>query len=310
VRVVSLLPSATEIVAALGGFEHLVGVTHECDWPSVVASRARVTTSVIDSSRSSAEIDGQVRQLSGGGEALYSMKERLISDLRPDVILTQALCDVCAIHEGDVRTLAASLGSKPRVVTLSAETLEGVFEDIARVGDAIDLAAEANELASGLRAQLRDVHLTLKNAAAPRPRVAVVEWTEPLFTGGHWIPDMIHRAGGIDPIGKPGERSRVMTLDDLRSADPEVIVFAPCGFGLERATAEATRTLQDPAWQWAAERSVWAIDANSFMSRPGPRLVEGVEILARMFNAALFSTLESSHAVRLHPPEPAHVALH
>jgi iron complex transport system substrate-binding protein len=234
----------------------------------------------------------------------------LIRDLRPDVILTQALCDVCAIHEEDVRALAASFEPHPQVVTLSAETLEGVFEDIARVGNAIDLAAEADELASGLRAQLRSVHRVLKEAAAPRPRVVVVEWTEPLFTGGHWIPDMIHRAGGVDPIGKSGERSRVTTVDELRRADPEIILFAPCGFGLERAASEAARVLREPSWQWAAPRSVWAIDANSYLSRPGPRLVEGVEILARMCNAALFSELDSSHAVRVHPTEPAHVTIH
>lgn len=309
-RVISLLPSATDIVASLGGLDQLVGVTHECDWPSVVASRARVTISAIDSSRSSGAIDAQVRQLSEAGQPLYAMKEGLIRDLRPDVILTQALCDVCAIHEGDVRALAAGLNPNPRVVTLSAETLDGVFDDVTRVGEAIDLAAEASELTSGLRAQLRDVHGTLKNAAAPRPRVAIVEWTDPLFTGGHWLPDMIHRAGGIDVIGKSAERSRVMTPEELHSADPEVIVFAPCGFGLERAAAEGTRVLQDPAWEWAAEKSVWAMDANAFASRPGPRLIEGVEILARMFNAALFSTLDSSHAVRLHSPDPAHVAIH
>jgi iron complex transport system substrate-binding protein len=304
------LPSATDIVAMLGGVDHLVGVTHECDWPSVVSSRARVTASAIDSSRSAGEIDAHVRRMSGAGESLYSLDERVIGDLRPDLILTQALCDVCAIHESDVRKLAASLPSAPLVVALSAASLEGVFDDIRRVGDAIDLAAEATELMSGLRAQLRQIHLTLKQAAAPRPRIAVVEWTDPLFTGGHWIPDMIHRAGGIDAIARSGDRSRVATMEELQNANPDIVVFAPCGCGLARAAEETAQVLQDPTWDWITAKHVWAIDANSFVSRPGPRLVEGVEIFARMFNPSLFSKLDSSHAVRLHPPEPVHVAIH
>jgi iron complex transport system substrate-binding protein len=309
VRVVSLLPSATEIVAALGGLEHLVGVTHECDWPIVVRSRARVTRSAVDSSRPAIEIDAQVRRLHSAGTALYSMNEQLIGDLHPDVILTQALCDVCAVHEGDVRALAGSLSPAPLVIALSADTLEGVFDDIRRVGDALNLGDEARELSSGLRAQLRGVHLTLKTASAPRPRVAVIEWTDPLFTGGHWIPDMIHRAGGIHVIARPGDRSRILTLDELQNATPDVVVFAPCGYDITRAANEATLLLQDPTWDWITTKQVWAMDANAYASRPGPRLVEGVEILARMFNPSLFSAMDSSHAVRLLPPEPAHVAI-
>jgi iron complex transport system substrate-binding protein len=307
-RVVSLLPSATEIVAALGGLEQLVGVTHECDWPVVVRSRARVTKSSVDSSRTAAEIDAQVRGLSNEGRALYEMNDRLIRELNPEVILTQALCDVCAVREGDVRALAASLSPSPLVIALSADTLEGVFGDIKRVGDALDLADEADELMSGLRAQLRDIHLTLKNASAPRPRVAVVEWTDPLFTGGHWIPDMIHRAGGTDVIARPGDRSRVLTAEELHNANPDIVVFAPCGYDTARAATETNALLQDPSWQWIFTKQVWAIDANSFASRPGPRLVEGVEIFARIFNPSLFSALDGSHAARLLPPDSAHVA--
>lgn len=298
-RIVSLLPSATEIVGALGGLEHLVGVTHECDWPPVVASRARVTSCAVDSTRSPREIDTQVRELANAGTPLYALKERMIRDLHPDLILTQALCEVCAVNEGDVHKLAGSLLPVPTVLTLSATTLDGVLDDVRRVGAAMGLADEAEELVDGLHAQLLGVHTTLKAARAPRPRIAVVEWGDPIFTGGHWVPDMIHRAGGVDVVGKPGEHSRTITVAALRGAQPEILVIAPCGYGLARATTEARRLLASAEWEWARSLNVWALDANAFASRPGPRLVEGVEILARIFNPALFSPLDSSHAVRV-----------
>ena len=298
-RVVSLLPSATEIVGALGAMEHLVGVTHECDWPPVVSSRARVTTSAVDSTRTPREIDTQVRELANSGTPLYALKERTIRELHPDVILTQALCEVCAVHEGDVRSLASALSPAPNVVALSATTLDAVLEDIVRVGSALGLPEEAEELLDGLHARLNAVHHTLKTAKAPRPRVALVEWSDPLFTGGHWIPDMIRRAGGADAVGKTGERSRTVGVEELRAADPEIVIVAPCGYNLERAVNEARALLARAEWAWARSRAVWAIDANAFASRPGPRLVEGVEIMARIFNPSLFTPLDPAHAERV-----------
>jgi iron complex transport system substrate-binding protein len=298
-RVVSLLPSATEIVGALGGLEHLVGVTHECDWPPVVASRARVTSCAVDSTRSPREVDTQVRELARAGTPLYALKERMIRDLHPDLILTQALCEVCAVNEGDVRVLAGTLLPVPNVLTLAATTLDGVLDDVRNVGAAMDLADEAEELVDGLHAQLLGVHTKLKAARAPRPRVAAVEWGDPIFTGGHWVPDMIHRAGGVDVVGQSGEHSRTISVEELRDAQPEILVIAPCGYGLSRAEAEARRLLATGEWAWARALSVWALDANAFASRPGPRLVEGVEILARIFNPSLFSPLDSTHATRI-----------
>jgi iron complex transport system substrate-binding protein len=302
-RVVSLLPSATEIVGALGGLEHLVGVTHECDWPPVVASRARVTSCAIDSTRTPREVDAHVRAIAHAGTPLYTLNERLIRDLRPDLILTQALCEVCAVHEGDVRALAGSLASHPRVVALSATTLDGVLNDIRRVGDALGLADEAEEFLDGAQARLHGVHVALKHARAPRPRVALVEWGDPVFTGGHWIPDMIRRAGGTDVVGTAGTHSRTIDVSELRAANPDVLIVAPCGYDLARATLEAHRLLAQETWAWARGRHVWALDANAFASRPGPRLVEGVEILARIFNPALFSPIDVAHAVPITRPD-------
>lgn len=298
-RVVSLLPSATEIVGALGALEHLVGVTHECDWPPVVNSRARVTTCAVDSTASPAAIDAQVRDLAHTGTPLYGIKERLLRDLHPDVIITQSLCEVCAVHEGDVRALAASLSPAPTVVTLGATTLEEVFADITRVATALQLTDESEELLDGLRDRLRRVHETLKAAQAPRPRAAVVEWGDPIFTGGHWVPEMIRKAGGIDVIGTAGQVSKTITLAELQASSPDVLIVAPCGYNLPRAIDEARRLLALDEWAWAREIPVWALDANSYASRPGPRLVEGTEILARIFNPALFTPLDPAHAVRI-----------
>ena len=298
-RVVSLLPSATEIVGALGALEHLVGVTHECDWPPVVNSRARVTTCAVDSTASPAAIDAQVRDLAHTGTPLYGIKERMLHDLHPDVIITQSLCEVCAVHEGDVRALAASITPAPQVVTLGATTLEEVFADITRVATALQLTDESEELLDGLRDRLRRVHATLKAAQAPRPRVAVVEWGDPIFTGGHWVPEMIAKAGGIDVIGTAGAVSKTITLAQLQASAPDLLVIAPCGYNLPRAIDEGHRLLALDDWAWAREIPVWAIDANSYASRPGPRLVEGTEILARLFNPSLFTPLDPAHAARI-----------
>jgi iron complex transport system substrate-binding protein len=274
-RVVSLLPGATEMVAALGGLEHLVGITHACDHPPVVASRAVVTA----------------RGASG-----FTLHEDRIRALHPDLILTQALCEVCAVSETDVRALAARLDPVPRIVTLAATTLEGVLDEMRDVGTALGLADEAEEFAAGALARLRAVHETLKAAKAPRPRVAVIEWGDPLYAAGHWMPGMIRRAGGVDVLASAGAHSVIVTHEAVRAADPEVVVIAPCGYDVAGAAMEGARLLAQDAWAWARARRVFAIDANALTSRPGPRLVDGVEVLARCFNPSLFSPLDPSFA--------------
>ncbi len=298
-RVVSLLPSATEIVASLGGMEHLVGVTHACDHPAVVDSRVRVTRTAIDDRAASGVIDAQVREITERGAPLYTLHDDRIRALHPDLILTQALCEVCAVMEDDVRALAARLDPVPRVITLSATSLDGVLDDIRTVGTAIDLSDEAEEFLAGARARMEAVHATLKAARAPRPRVAVIEWGDPLYAAGHWVPEMVRRAGGIDVLAKPGAHSVIVDLEAVRAADPEVIVIAPCGFDLARAVAEGERLLAQPEWAWAADRRVFAVDANAFASRPGPRLVDGIEVFARLFNPSLFTPVDPVHAQAL-----------
>ena len=287
-RIVSLLPAATEIVAELGAIDQLVGVTHECDWPEAVRTLPRVTSSAVAVRARAGEVDAQVRALAASGGALFTLDEGLIRSLAPGVICTQALCDVCAVSETEVRALARRLPGPPRVITLSATRLDAVFGDIEIVARAIGAADEAEELVAGLRARLRRVHETLKAAKATRPRVAVIEWSDPIYAAGHWVPEMIKRAGGVDVLAQPGAHSVTVTVDAVRAADPEVLLVSPCGYGAARALAEAKRMLARPEWAWARTRRVWALDANGIVSRPGPRLVTGVEAMAAAMHPGLF----------------------
>ena len=298
-RVVSFLPSATEIVAALGQLDAIVGVSHECDYPPDVRSRDVVTSSSIDSAAAPGEIDVQVRDFVDTGRALYDVREDRVRALAPDVMVTQVVCDVCAVSEDDVRALATRLAPRPAVVTLGATTLDGIFDDIQRVAEALGVSERGAELVERSRSRLSAVHERLKAARAPRPRVAVVEWTDPIFAAGHWVPEMVRRAGGVDVLAEPGEHSTTRTLVQVRDASPDVILVAPCGFDLARASADADRLLANADWAWARETQVWAVDANSFLSRPGPRVVDGIELLAQVLHATVFGAPSSSAARRL-----------
>ncbi len=298
-RIVSLLPAATEIVALLGASDHLVGVSHECDYPDIVGSRARVTRATIPDTHDPAAIDAAVREQHEAGLALFAIDEARVRALHPDVLLTQALCEVCAVRESDVRALASRLSPEPRVVTLGGTSVDGILDDIRSVGEALGVSDEVEETLAGLRDRVRHVHETLKAAQAPRPRVALVEWTEPVYVAGHWGPEQIKRAGGTDVLGVAGAHSVPVSMDALREAAPEIVLFAPCGYSLDAAAAEARRCLTMPEWEWARERQVWALDANGLTSRPGPRVVDGIEAMARIFNPALFTEVAGAHAVRV-----------
>jgi len=299
VRVVSFLPSATEIVAALGHVDDIVGVSHECDFPAAVRSREVVTSSAIDSHAAPLEIDVAVRDFVDTGRPLYDVREDRVRALAPDVMVTQVVCDVCAVSEDDVRALATRLSPRPEVVTLGGTTLDGIFDDIRRVATALGVTDRADALIERSRARMRAVHETLKAARAPRPRVAVIEWTDPVFAAGHWVPEMVYRAGGEDVLAEPGEHSRTRTLDVVRAADPEIILIAPCGFDLDRAAADASRVLAMDDWAWARDKQVWAVDANAFLSRPGPRVVDGIELLARILHPSLFPPVDERAARRM-----------
>ena len=295
-RVVSLLPAATEIVAALGAVDQLVGVTHECDHPREVAALPRVTSSAVDRDASSAAIDAEVRSLASTGAPVFGFDAALFAALAPEVVLTQSLCDVCALPESEVDRAIVALDAPPHVVTLGGTTLGGVWDDVRRVGAAIGRSTEAEALLASLDARMRRVHETLKAAHAPRPRVAVIEWLDPLFVAGHWSPELVRRAGGVDVLAQPGAHSVQIDVDAVRAAAPEVLLFAPCGFDVDRAARESAALLARDEWRWASGCACWALDGNALTSRPGPRLVDAIETIAAIVAPTLFGARDAAYA--------------
>lgn len=209
--------------------------------------------------------------------------------LAPTVIITQSLCEVCAVSDGDVRDIARVLDPAPRIVTLGATTLDGVWRDIVAVGAAIGREREADTLVESITTRLRSVHEALKTARAPRPRVAVIEWLDPLYAAGHWTPELVRRAGGIDALAEAGAHSVRVDIDRVRDAAPDLLLFAPCGFDVARSAREASALLALPEWAWACSLDAWAIDGNALTSRPGPRLADAVETIAAIVAPALFA---------------------
>lgn len=300
-RIISLLPAATEIVAALGAVDDLVAASHECDHPPAVRGLPRVTASAVDPQATSRDIDDAVRRLARAGTPLFALDAEQLVRLAPSVILTQTLCDVCAVSDGDVRALGALLHPAPRLVPLGGSTLDGVWRDIETVGKALGREREAEALLASIAERLQRVHETLKAARAPRPRVAVIEWLDPLYAAGHWTPELVRRAGGIDVLAEPGAHSVSVDLPRIREAAPELLLFAPCGFGVDRAAREGAALLATDAWGWAAGIPAWALDGNALTSRPGPRLADAVETIASIVAPTLFSAPPRGYARRLSP---------
>jgi iron complex transport system substrate-binding protein len=292
VRIVSLLPSATEIVYALGLADSLVGVTFECDEPAAARRDKAVVVGGLDTmGMSPAEIDAAVRSRVAAGEDLYTLHARALSALGPDVILTQDLCRVCALPAGRVDDALAHLGCRADVVTLDPHTLEDVLATVVTVGERAGAPHRAEELVAALRARLAVV--AARVAGRPRPRVAVVEWIDPPFPAGHWVPDLVTAAGGEPVACRPGRRSVPVDWGIFAEAEPDVVVVAPCGFGLSDAVKQAAAVAAR-----LPGRPVWAVDGNAVIVRPGPRLVDGVETLAALLHPNQASGVPR-HAVRV-----------
>ena len=280
-RVVSLLPAATEIVAALGGVGRLVGVSHECDFPPEVRSLPRVTRTRVDPALPSGAIDRAMAEAKRTGVSPVEVDVNLVAHLRPDLLIGQSVCDVCAVGEGELARLVTTLMPTPWVVTLHAHTLDQVFLDIRKVGEALELRDEAEELDAGLRYRLRRV--SVRTARLPKPRVLVLEWLDPPYVAGHWVPDLVTVAGGQDVGSAPGEPSRPRPWDELAALAPDVVVVALCGFDIPRAQAELA-AVTDPQARALLGRRVEFLDGNAYTSRPGPRLVDAADLLARLIH--------------------------
>jgi iron complex transport system substrate-binding protein len=271
-RVVTLLPGATEIVAALGGAGHLVGISHECDYPASVQRLPRVTSTPLDPALPSGAIDAEVRRLREAGRAVIAVEAAALRRLAPDLLITQDLCEVCAVADGAVHRLATALDPAPRVLALTGRTVEGVMDDIRSVARALDLAGEGDELTAGLRSRLA----RLRRTAPARPsRVLCIEWLEPLYLAGHWVPELIEAAGGTDVGATPGAHSAVADWSAVETLRPDLIVVMLCGFGVDRSRAEMDAVRRADALRLLGSAPVWLLDGNAYTSRPGPRIVDG-----------------------------------
>jgi iron complex transport system substrate-binding protein len=277
---VSLLPSATEIVFALGRGDELVGVTFECDFPPAARDRRVVSTSALPDGLSPREIDAVVSARIATGEDLYRLDEDAFSGLDPDVVLTQDLCAVCAVDVERVDDALAHLGCAAQVVTLDPKTLDAVLDSIANVGTALDAEAEAGVLVTSLRARLDTLGRIV--ASARRPAVLVLEWTDPPFSAGHWVPDLVTAGGGRPVMGNPGADSQRLNWDAVSTAAAEVVIVAPCGYHLGPAYELASELVAVRRLPDGAE--LWAVDADSYFVRPGPRLVDGAELVGQILH--------------------------
>jgi len=280
-RIASLVPAGTEIVAALGAERFLVGISHECDWPASVRGLPRVTTTPIDPSGSSLAIDRQVRELWAGGQPVIAVDAAALASLRPDIVIVQDVCAVCAATPDGLCDLPTAMRAPPRWLSLTARSLEGIFRDIATVGKTLNLPT----MAGGLIARLRErLDVLSAGAGLDRPRVVCLEWLDPVFLAGHWVPDLIRAAGGNDVGALPGAHSVQTTIEQIRDLAPDIVLVAPCGMDPGRVTTELL-ALEGrmrvagipPFWEWGAE--VWVMDGNAYTSRPGPRAIEGAELI-------------------------------
>ena len=295
-RIVSLLPAATEIVAALGSAKSLVGVTHECDWPPEVRALPRVTASA--GTEGSGAPDDQLLAFARACAPVFALDTAKIKELEPDLILAQAHSDASPVSDSALRALAAEIATPPRIVTLNGKSLKGVLEDIQLVGEALG-SKNARSLTKVLTESRRVVHEHLKATQTHRPRVAVIEWINPLHVAGRWVPEMMHAAGGVDALATVGQKSPMVTIDEVRAGTPDIIIIAPCGCDARRAELEAMDLLAKPEWEWASTCAVWSVDAHAYFSRPGPRLWDGIQLIAEILHPPLFQAPRTTDARRL-----------
>ena len=290
-RIVSFLPSATEMACALGLGDRLMGITHECDYPAEVSGKPVVVRSAIPiETMSQAEIDAAVSERLRQGLSLYLVDEAAVRSIAPDLILTQDLCQVCAPSGNEVSQLLNQLPSKPRILWQTPKTLGEIFAAMRELGEATGRLTDADAFILNGRARLEAIAAVTRDLGH-LPRVFCMEWMEPVYCCGHWIPEMVRIAGGRDGLGREGADSVRVTWDDVRRYEPEIMIIMPCGFELAKTVAEADRLPGFEGWnEIPAVRAgrVYAVDANSYFARPGPRVVEGTELLAHLIHPSLF----------------------
>lgn len=301
-RIVSLLPSSTEIVCALGLEENLTGITHECDFPPSIDKKPHLTSSRIShETMSSKEIDHAVRSQLDGHGSIYDLDEKLLEKLKPDIIITQELCDVCAVNYKTVRKAAKIYVDNAKVVSLEPSTINDIFENIKTVGEICELSHKASEVVSGLKGRLE----TLRKKTAKvkvHPKVFMLEWLDPPFAPGHWVPEQVEIAGGTPILGNAGGRSVTTTYEAIFESKPEIMCLIPCGYCIEDILRQLKNTEFPEKWKKIPaieNENIWALDASGYFSRPSPRVVDGAEIAAKIFHPEIFGIPTEKEAVRI-----------
>ncbi len=298
-RIISLLPSATEIVYELGLGDDLVGVSHDCDWPPEVLEKPKLSQAVVHSDMASAEIDQVVRERLHSGLSVYHIDAELLQRLKPDLILTQELCEVCAPSFDEVRQAVKLLHERPQIVSLEPHTLDDIFDTILTVGEVTGRSGRAQDVVAQLRRRVLRIQekiATVKN----RPRVCCIEWLDPIMIGGHWVPQMVEYAGGEDWLGEVGQPSRYADWEEILTYNPDIIVLMPCGFSIERTLEEIELLTELEGWEElkaVKDNRVFIVEASAYFNRPGPRIVTGVEILAEIIHPEVFSGVAPAGAL-------------
>jgi len=298
-QIVSFLPSATEIACALGLTDQLVGITHECDYPLEIEGKPVVVRSALPiETMNQREIDVAVAERMLAGHSLYQVDEKLLQELAPDLILTQDLCQVCAPSGTEVSQALNLLPKKPRILWLTPNSLEQIFANVRELGEATGRAKEAEELIATGRARLGKI-AAATGSLLHRPRVFCMEWLDPVYCSGHWVPEMVRLAGGVDALSREGADSVRIPWDEVLEWAPEVLIITPCGFDLQKVVEQAPQLFTNPGWSnlpAVREGRVYAVDANSYFARPGPRVVDGTELLAHLIHPDVFTWEGSTRA--------------
>ena len=293
-RIISFLPSATELIYELGAQERLFGVTHECDYPSDVLNKPRVIESIFEPEKmSSQEIDDKICELSERGEEIYKLITENVSNAKPDLIISQEICKVCSAYTNQVKNAINILEEKPEIYSMSPHNIQEILRCVSDIAEKIEEEERGEEIVNSLNTRINKIK---KVPISNRPKVLGIEWIKPFFTAGHWVPEMIENSGGINMITKNGEYSRKMDITEIENADPDVLILMPCGFNVQRTISEYEKYLKDDS-RWnklraVREKRVFVVDANSFFSKPSIRVVTGIEILAKILHPEIFTDFE------------------
>jgi iron complex transport system substrate-binding protein len=293
-RILSLLPAATEIIYLLGLEKYLVGVSHECDYPLEARLLPQVTSSPISNELSSQEINKAVAKLKHKGSGVFHIDEKLLRKLNPTLILTQELCDVCAISWTQVKQAAKILDGDVKIISLEPESISDIFENILLIGETSRKSLESRKVVEGLQERLESIQSRLRHLARNHPnRVLIIEWLDPIMIAGHWVPEIVEKAGGTGVITKPGQKSFPITIDQVIASDPSVIIFAPCGFDIKRILREKSLIEEvvkiSRSYKKYNPAKYFLMDGNAYLTRPGPRIIDGVEILVEILHPEIFS---------------------